>query len=64
MANIFSPFSGPIYDSAGILQVEDGETATHDQIVNMDWLVEGVLGELPVIGDFRNMSDLFTGKMG
>lgn len=64
MANVFSPFAGPVYDSAGKLRVEDGETATHDQIVNMDWLVEGVLGELPVIADFRNMSDLYTGKMG
>lgn len=63
-ANVFNPFSGPIHDASGKLRVEDGENATHDQIVNMDWLVEGVLGELPVIADFRNMSDLYTGKMG
>ncbi len=64
VANAFNPFMGPVYDTSGKLRVEDGEVATHDQIVSMDWLVEGALGELPETGDLRNISDLVTGKMG
>ncbi len=64
VSNAFTPFSGPVYDREGMLRVEDGETATHDEIVSMDWMVEGVLGDLPDITDLRNMSDLATGKIG
>lgn len=63
-SNVFNPFTGPVYDAAGKLRVEDGEVASHDQIVAMDWLVEGVLGDLPETGDYRRISDLATGKMG
>ena len=64
VSNSFNPFTGPIYDASGKLRVEDGEVAAHDQIVSMDWLVEGVLGDLPETGDLGNISDLATGKMG
>ena len=64
VSNAFNPFSGPVYDRSGMLRVEDGEVATHDEIVSMDWMAEGVLGDLPDITDLRNMSDLATGKIG
>ncbi len=64
VSNSFNPFTGPVYDASGKLRVEDGEVASHDQIVAMDWLVVGVLGELPELGDYRSISDLATGKMG
>ena len=35
-------YAGPIKDNEGKLQVKEGETLTHDQIMGMDWLVEGV----------------------
>lgn len=64
VSNAFNPFSGPVYDRSGMLRVEDGEVATHDEIVSMDWMAEGVLGDMPDITDLRNMSDLATGKIG
>ncbi len=64
ISNAFSPFTGPIYDETGKLRIEDGEQASHDQIVSMDWLAEGVVGDMPDVGEYRSISDLITGKMG
>lgn len=42
ISNIYHPFTGPIYDNDGNLRIEPDEIATLDQILNMDWFVEGV----------------------
>ena len=42
-----SVFSGPIYDQAGNLRVEEGEAMSPLQIVQMDWLVDNVVGSIP-----------------
>jgi simple sugar transport system substrate-binding protein len=34
-------FAGPIKDQAGTLRVPAGQTMTDDQVLKMDWLVEG-----------------------
>ena len=44
---IFDVFAGPIADSAGELRVPDGESLTVDELLTMDWAVEGVEGDLP-----------------
>lgn len=41
------PFTGPIRDNAGQLRVKEGETMTDEQLLSFDWLVEGVVGEIP-----------------
>jgi simple sugar transport system substrate-binding protein len=41
------PFTGPIKDRDGETRIPEGETATDEQILGMDWFVEGVQGELP-----------------
>lgn len=41
------PFTGPIYDRDGKLRIEAGRTATDEELLTMDWLVEGVIGDLP-----------------
>lgn len=40
----FHPFTGPIKDQDGNVVVEDGVTLTRDEIWQMDYLVEGVVG--------------------
>jgi basic membrane protein A len=35
-------YAGPISDNQGKLQVESGKVLSHDQIMAMDWLVQGV----------------------
>jgi basic membrane protein A len=41
------PFTGPIADNTGELQVEEGETMSDEALLSFDWLVEGVTGEIP-----------------
>ena len=41
------PFTGPISDNQGKLRVEDGETMSNEALLSFDWLVEGVVGEIP-----------------
>jgi hypothetical protein len=37
----------PIYDQNGKLRFSADDIATHDNIIGMDWFVEGVEGDIP-----------------
>ncbi len=37
-------FTGPIFDQEGVLRIPDGQQMTFEEIVTMDWFVQGVLG--------------------
>ncbi len=37
-------FTGPIKDQTGTVRVPEGTTMTDEEILNMDWFVEGVVG--------------------
>jgi basic membrane protein A len=43
----FDVFEGPIYDNAGTLQVAEGEVMSDEAKLSFDWLVDGVIGEIP-----------------
>ncbi|MCL7455448.1 MAG: BMP family ABC transporter substrate-binding protein, partial [Anaerolineae bacterium] len=43
----FDVFEGPIYDNQGELRVAEGETMPDEDKLSFDWLVEGVVGEIP-----------------
>jgi basic membrane protein A len=40
-------FSGPLKDQQGQVKVPQGQSMTGDQILNMNWFVEGVEGTIP-----------------
>lgn len=40
-------FAGPLKDNTGKVQVEDGKALTDSEILQMNWLVEGVKGSIP-----------------
>ncbi len=42
----FNIFTGPIYGQDGQIQVEEGQTLTLDELLSMDWFVEGVKGSI------------------
>ena len=46
-------FAGPIYDQNGVLRVKEGETLSPIQIVQMDWLVDNVVGDLPKLEELN-----------
>jgi basic membrane lipoprotein Med (substrate-binding protein (PBP1-ABC) superfamily) len=41
----FNPFTGPITDNAGVVQIKEGEAWGGDKMGNFDWYVEGVIGK-------------------
>jgi len=41
------PFTGPINDNTGETRVEEGQIMTDEELLAFDWLVEGVVGEIP-----------------
>lgn len=43
----WSPFTGPVVDQAGKVRVPKGKQATSDELTGMDYLVEGVVGNIP-----------------
>lgn len=43
----FKVFQGPIYDRNGDLAIKSGEVPTDQELLSMDYFVEGVLGDLP-----------------
>jgi basic membrane protein A and related proteins len=59
----FNPFRGPVYDREGKLVIEEGNIATREQILSMDWFVEGVEGDLIIDTEKEGFSDLSTGKI-
>ena len=48
-AREFSPFTGPIVTNEGQTVVETGKTAPDDVLLNMNWLVKGVVGKVPTM---------------
>jgi simple sugar transport system substrate-binding protein len=40
-------FAGPLKDNAGTLKVSAGKSLTVDELVALNWFVEGVAGSLP-----------------
>ena len=46
----FSPFTGPIADQSGEIRIPEGETAPLEDLLAMDYFVEGVEGEIPSDG--------------
>ncbi len=39
-------FTGPIYDQDGEIKVEEGQVLTLDELLSMEWFVQGVLGNI------------------
>jgi basic membrane protein A len=46
-STIYTIFTGPILDQNGEERVADGVAMTDEELLSMNWFVEGVVGELP-----------------
>ena len=40
-------FSGPIYDQDGKLRVPAGQEMSESELLEFNWLVEGIIGPIP-----------------
>ena len=45
----FPVFSGILYDAEHHLRCEENETLAPEDVMMMDWLIEGIVGEIPTI---------------
>ena len=43
----FNPFTGPIYDQAGEVRIEEGVTPTVEELESAGYLIKGVVGNIP-----------------
>lgn len=43
----FNPFTGVLYSQEGMVQEDPERSLTPEEIVNMDWLAENVIGHIP-----------------
>lgn len=53
-AGSFQPFVGTIYSQDGRTQCEEGGSLTPEEIIEMNWLAENVVGQLPA---FEELTD-------
>jgi basic membrane protein A len=47
IAGKLHPFTGPLKDNAGAMKVAAGTTMTHEQLMAINWYVEGIEGSIP-----------------
>lgn len=59
----FHVFTGPMMDQKGIVRLADNKTATREEILSMDWLLDFVHGEIPNTTQNNLQSDLSTGRL-
>lgn len=45
----FNPFTGILYSQNGVVQTDPEHSLTPEEIVNMDWLAENVIGHIPTM---------------
>lgn len=43
----FNPFTGVLYSQNGVVQSDPNYSLTPEEIVNMDWLAENIIGHIP-----------------
>ena len=60
----FNPFNIPLYDQAGSKVKGDQSSLTPEQIMNMDWLVENIEGNIPKFEDLQPYSKVTVSIMG
>lgn len=49
MSGEFNPFTGVLYSQSGIVQNDPERSLTPEEIVNMDWLAENIIGHIPTM---------------
>jgi len=45
--DVFDPFTGPISDNTGNLQIEDGQQASKADLLSIMYYVDNVVGSIP-----------------
>lgn len=59
----FTIFKGPLEDQQGEIRIAEGQFATREDIVTMNYFVKNVIGDIPVLSP-ENIADPLTEKKG
>lgn len=54
MNDEFNPFTGVLYSQEGVVQQDEEKSLTPEEIVNMNWLAENVIGKIPTIDELMD----------
>lgn len=63
-SGVFNPFSSEILDQEGNKRNEDGHVMTAEEIINMDWLVDNVRGNIPAISELAESCHELIAQLG
>jgi basic membrane lipoprotein Med (substrate-binding protein (PBP1-ABC) superfamily) len=63
-SGVCDPFRGPLYDQSGRIMAEKNHTLEPEQIISMNWLVENVVGTIPVYEQLNDMGKATVGIVG
>ena len=62
-AGLYDPFRGPLYAQEGKI-LDEGQCLTPEQIIGMDYLMENVVGSIPVYGELSELGKATVDTMG
>ena len=63
-AGEFQPFVGPVHDQQGNLRVERNTELSLQDIINMDYLVDNVIGRIPTIDELTDVAQTLVSLQG
>jgi len=53
ISDVLNPFDGELHSQTGIIKTAESERLSSEEIVNMHWLNDNVIGNIPPIEDFN-----------
>lgn len=60
----FNTFSGVLYSQAGMVQSDPQKSLSAKEVINMDWLVENVIGSIPSPEEMRETAQPVVSQQG
>lgn len=60
----FNPFAGPLYSQDGLVPTRGSEALTPEEIIEMDWLAENVIGRIPDIDELSDQARPVLSQQG
>lgn len=60
----FSPFSGELKNQEGCVMNNENETLDPDKIIEMDWLLDNVVGRIPEYDELNDNAKLLVMNQG
>ncbi len=63
-SGICTIFQGPLFAQGGVQKAVKGQVLTPEQIINMDWLAENIVGSLPAYEEMTEVGKATVGIVG